>query len=174
MGMEGNLQSITQGPISALHTNGSTMAGMGLTMEGMELGNELVYDVLLDQAWSPVPINFTEYAKNWATRRYMIQQLPPDAAEAWDILATTVYNNSDPDSQAAIKSIFELSPATTGLINVTGMHDLLTLHFFVEFIDFFYRSPPDEAPLRNKHYCAQGSEPSRQHLPIQPLADDCP
>ena len=51
MGLEGNLDELTNGPITALHGPNSSMKGVGLTMEGQE-GNEIVYDILLDQAWS--------------------------------------------------------------------------------------------------------------------------
>jgi alpha-N-acetylglucosaminidase len=122
MGIEGNLPAITQGPIDALHANGSSMVGMGLTMEGQELGNELVYDVLLDQAWSPTPLNVSDYVTKWATRRYLVDSLPPELQQAWGILSSTVYSNQDPNSQATIKSIIELAPATTGLVNLTGAY----------------------------------------------------
>ncbi|OBZ68450.1 Alpha-N-acetylglucosaminidase [Grifola frondosa] len=121
MGLEGNLDELTAGPLAALNYPGSTMKGMGLTMEGQE-GNEIVYDILLDQAWSPMPLDITAYVESWVSRRYPVQRLPPVAHEAWQILSTTVYNNHDPNTQATIKSIFELAPALTGLTNRTGHH----------------------------------------------------
>ena len=120
MGMEGNLAAITEGPIAALQSNGSSMVGMGLTMEGQEPGNEIVYDVLLDQVWSSTPLNVSEWVNKWAARRYQVKTLPSELQQAWSILSTTVYNNQDPNSQASIKSILELAPATTGLVNITG------------------------------------------------------
>lgn len=119
MGFEGNLQAVTQGPIAALNSPNSTMKGMGLTMEGQE-GNELVYDILLDQAWSSTPLDISTYVKKWVARRYGVKSLPAAASEAWSTLAATVYNNSDINSQATIKSILELAPATSGLVNRTG------------------------------------------------------
>ncbi|EKM51629.1 glycoside hydrolase family 89 protein [Phanerochaete carnosa HHB-10118-sp] len=122
MGLEGNLAAITEGPIAALNSNGSSMVGMGLTMEGMEIGNEIVYDILLDQAWSSTPLNVSDWVAKWAARRYLVKTLPTELQQAWTILSTTIYNNQDPNSQATIKSILELEPATTGLVNVTGHH----------------------------------------------------
>ncbi|EMD32579.1 glycoside hydrolase family 89 protein [Gelatoporia subvermispora B] len=124
MGLEGNLNAITAGPIAALSSQGSSMKGMGLTMEGQE-GNEIVYDVLLDQAWSSAPIDIASYVKSWVARRYTVEPLPSAAQEAWQILSTTVYNNQDPNSQATIKSIYELEPTLTGLVNRTGHHPTL-------------------------------------------------
>ena len=121
MGMEGNLTEITRGPIAALNSPNSTMKGVGLTMEGQE-GNELVYDVLLDQAWSATPLNLSAYVDAWAARRYNVKPLPNAALDAWRTLATTVYNNADPNSQATIKSIYELAPAASGLTGRGGHH----------------------------------------------------
>ena len=121
IGMEGNLDAITRGPITALHAPGSSMKGLGLTMEGQE-GNELVYDTLLDQAWSATPLDTTTYVDKWVARRYPKSPLPSAAYEAWRVLATTVYDNQDPNTQAAIKSIFELTPALTGLTGRGGHH----------------------------------------------------
>ncbi|KAF7794863.1 hypothetical protein EIP86_006005 [Pleurotus ostreatoroseus] len=122
MGMEGNIPAITQGPIAALGSPGSTMQGMGLSMEGQEPGNEIVYDILLDQAWSSKPLAVAEYVRKWVSRRYLVKNVPDAAHEAWTILSTTVYSNQDPNSQAAIKSILELQPAISGLVNRTGHH----------------------------------------------------
>ncbi|KAI1798111.1 alpha-N-acetylglucosaminidase [Ganoderma leucocontextum] len=120
LGMEGNFDAITQGPITALHAPGSSMKGIGLTMEGQE-GNELIYDALLDQAWSATPLDLITYVDKWVARRYPKSPLPKAPVDAWQILATTVYNNQDPGTQANSRSIFELPPGLTGLANLTGI-----------------------------------------------------
>ena len=127
MGLEGNFVNITVAPLSALASAGSSMVGMGLTPEGLE-GNEIVYDVLLDQAWSPTPINRTTYVSSWVSRRYNVGNLPPAAVDAWQLLASTVYNNQNPLAQATVKSILELAPALTGLVNRTGHHPTLVFY----------------------------------------------
>lgn len=121
MGFEGNFVNVTEEPLRALTSPGSSMVGMGLTPEGME-GNEIIYDVLLDQAWSPIAINRTSYVSSWASRRYYAHDLPASAVNAWEILGATVYSNQDPSSQATVKSILELAPALSGLVNSTGHH----------------------------------------------------
>ncbi|KAI0964544.1 hypothetical protein AcW1_010249 [Taiwanofungus camphoratus] len=121
IGMEGNLPEVTTGPVTALNYPGSTMKGMGLTMEGQE-GNEIVYDILLDQAWSPTPLNISAYVEAWVARRYTVQPLPVAAQQAWGILSSTVYSNQDPNTQATIKSIYELEPSLSGLTDRTGHH----------------------------------------------------
>jgi alpha-N-acetylglucosaminidase len=121
MGFEGNLATLTTSPLMALHAPGSSMKGFGLTMEGQE-GNEIVYNLLLDQAWSSSSIDISSYVSSWVDRRYQVKNLPPSAQQAWTILSSTVYNNSDPNTQATVKSILELAPSLTGLVNRMGHH----------------------------------------------------
>ncbi|KAG2121605.1 glycoside hydrolase family 89 protein [Suillus clintonianus] len=128
MGFEGNFVNVTAEPLRALTSPGSSMVGMGLTPEGLE-GNEIIYDVLLDQAWSPTAINRTSYVSSWVSRRYYISDLPSSAINAWEILGATVYSNRDPSSQSTVKSILELAPALSGLVNRTGP-PLPTLVFY--------------------------------------------
>ncbi|KIJ67421.1 glycoside hydrolase family 89 protein [Hydnomerulius pinastri MD-312] len=127
MGLEGNFVNVTSEPLRALSAPGSSMVGMGLTPEGLE-GNEIVYDVLLDQAWSDTPINRTEYVSSWVQRRYNVPYLPASAIDAWQLLGETVYNNQNPNAQATVKSILELAPALTGLVNRTGHHPTLVFY----------------------------------------------
>lgn len=124
MGLEGRLSELVTGPIIALNTTGSSMKGIGLTMEDQE-GNEIVYDILLDQAWSATSIDIPTYLSSWVARRYLLRDMPSAAQKAWDILGTTVYNNTNALSQATIKSIIELSPALSGLVDRTGHHTTL-------------------------------------------------
>lgn len=121
MGFEGNLANLTTAPLRALNAPGSSMKGLGLTMEGQE-GNEIVYDLLLDQAWSSSPIDIPSYVSSWVSRRYQVEPLPSSAQQAWTILSSTVYNNSNVGTQATVKSILELAPSLTGLVNRTGHH----------------------------------------------------
>ncbi|KKK12043.1 hypothetical protein P175DRAFT_0554948 [Aspergillus ochraceoroseus IBT 24754] len=121
MGLYGQIMNITQNPIEAL-ANSSSLVGFGLTMEGQE-GNEIVYDLLLDQAWSSTPIDTETYFENWVTRRYAgVHSLPKGLYQAWETLRSTVYNNTHLSITAVTKSILELKPSTSGLVNRTGHH----------------------------------------------------
>ncbi|KAK5120226.1 hypothetical protein LTR85_006432 [Meristemomyces frigidus] len=126
MGLYGQLENITVKPVEALANSSSTMVGVGLTMEGQEpsTANEVVYDMLLGQAWSKTPLDTNIYFRNWVTTRYHgVSSLPAGLYSAWDTLRQTVYNNTDLSIATAVtKSIFELKPNTTGLLNVTGHH----------------------------------------------------
>ncbi|TAQ86005.1 hypothetical protein B7494_g5668 [Chlorociboria aeruginascens] len=122
MGMYGQIENITMNPILAL-AESEGMVGMGLTMEGQE-GNEIVYDLLLDQAWEHSPIDTSVYFRNWVTRRYApISPIPGEIYEAWESFRVNTYNNTNLASAAAVtKSIFELEPNISGLVNRTGHH----------------------------------------------------
>lgn len=97
------------------------MKGVGLTMEGQE-GNEILYDILLDQAWSTTALDIQSYISSWVSRRYVVKTLPTAAKQAWLLLGSTVYSNSDPNTQATVKSILELAPAISGLTGRGGHH----------------------------------------------------
>ncbi|TKA82717.1 hypothetical protein B0A55_01289 [Friedmanniomyces simplex] len=122
-GLYGQVENVTINPIEALANATSTMVGMGLTMEGQE-GNEIMYDILLDQAWSSTPLNTATYFHDWVTARYHgPATLPAGLYSAWDSMRKTVYNNTQISiANAVTKSIFELAPNTTGLLNRTGHH----------------------------------------------------
>ncbi|KAF4628191.1 hypothetical protein G7Y89_g9960 [Cudoniella acicularis] len=122
MGLYGQIMNITINPIEALASS-SSLVGFGLTMEGQE-GNEVMYDLLLDQAWSKSPIDTDAYFSNWVTRRYAGSgELPNELYQAWDMMRTTVYNNTNLAASTAVtKSILELSPSITGMLGSTGHH----------------------------------------------------
>ena len=121
MGLYGQIMNVTINPIEAL-ANSTSLVGFGLTMEGQE-GNEIMYDLLLDQAWSGSPIDTESYFYNWVTRRYSGNgSIPTEIYTAWDMMRTTVYNNTNSSTNAVTKSIFELSPNITGMLGRTGHH----------------------------------------------------
>lgn len=121
LGLYGQIENVTINPVEAL-ANSSSLVGFGLTMEGQE-GNEIMYDLLLDQAWSAAPLDTADYFRDWVTSRYAgSTPIPEELYTAWEMVRTTVYNNTYSPVQAVVKSILELTPSTTGLINRTGHH----------------------------------------------------
>jgi alpha-N-acetylglucosaminidase len=120
LGLYGQIMNVTINPIEAL-ANSSSLIGFGLTMEGQE-GNEIMYDLLLDQAWSESPIETAAYFSNWVTRRYAGNGVvSSELYKAWEMMRTTVYNNTNSSVQAVTKSIFELTPNITGMFR-SGHH----------------------------------------------------
>ncbi|KAF2788918.1 glycoside hydrolase family 89 protein [Melanomma pulvis-pyrius CBS 109.77] len=121
MGLYGQVDNVTINPIAALQDS-PTMVGMGCTPEGQE-GNEIIYKLLLDQAWSSTPINTSNYFRSWAQNRYAANNsIPEDLYTAWEVLRTSAYNNTNLTSNAVPKAIFELAPNITGLVGRTGHH----------------------------------------------------
>lgn len=119
MGLYGQIMNITIDPLEALESSPS-LVGFGSTMEGQE-GNEIVYNLLLDQAWSRSPIDTKTYFHNWVTRRYAGNgTVPAQLYEGWETMRSTVYNNTNLEiAKAVTRSILVLSPNITGLIGRT-------------------------------------------------------
>lgn len=122
MGLYGQIMNITQDATDA-RLQSPSMVGYGLSMEGQE-GNEVLYDLFLDQAWSRTPLDTDRYFHQWVTSRYTgANSIPHEMYEAWDLMRTTVYNNTNLTSAISVtKSIFELRPNTQGLTGITGHH----------------------------------------------------
>jgi alpha-N-acetylglucosaminidase len=129
MGLYGQIMNVTINPIDAL-ANSTSLVGFGLTMEGQE-GNEIMYDLLLDQAWSGSPIDTQTYFHNWVTRRYAGNGSVPDQLySGWETMRSTVYNNTDLNSAKAVtRSILELSPNITGLAGRTIEYGGTTVNY---------------------------------------------
>ncbi|KAI0420631.1 glycoside hydrolase family 89 protein [Xylaria grammica] len=124
-GLYGQIMNVTVNSIEALESS-DTLVGFGLTPEGLE-GNEIMYNLLLDQAWSPTPIDTRGYFRDWVAARYGASgaHLPRGVYKAWETLRPTVFNNTNLVANAVPKSIFELVPSTSGLLNRTGHHPTL-------------------------------------------------
>jgi alpha-N-acetylglucosaminidase len=129
MGLYGQIANITINPIEAL-ANSSSLLGFGLTMEGQE-GNEIVYDLLLDQAWSASPIETATYFHNWVTRRYAGSgTIPDELYVGWETLRYTVYSNTNTTfSTAVTRSIIQLRPNITGLLNKIVHHGNTNINY---------------------------------------------
>lgn len=122
MGLYGQISNVTVNPIEAL-ANSSSLVGFGLTPEGQQ-GNEIMYKLLLDQAWQNTPIDTAFYFRRWAETRYAHDNvtLPESLYTAWELLRISAYNNTNLTSNAVSKAIYELAPNTTKLTDRTGHH----------------------------------------------------
>ncbi|TFA99927.1 Alpha-N-acetylglucosaminidase [Trichoderma ghanense] len=118
--MYGQIQNVTQSPILALEESAS-LSGFGLSMEGQQ-DNEIVYDLLLAQAWNREPIDTETYFHNWAAARYSSDQRPASIYNAWETVRTTVYDNTNLTLMPSVpKSIIELVPRTSNMADITGI-----------------------------------------------------
>jgi len=119
MGLYGQIQNITQNATQA-RIESPSMVGYGLSPEGQE-GNEIVYDMLLDQAWSLMPLDTQSYVHGWVASRYTGSgSIPQGLYDAWDLMRTTVYNNTNLTTTAVIRPIFVKRPQLSDLVGVTG------------------------------------------------------
>jgi len=63
------------------------------------------------------------YFHDWVSKRYSGSGIiPNNLYQAWEILRPTVYNNTNLTANSVPKSILELIPSTSGLVNRTGHH----------------------------------------------------
>lgn len=119
MNLFGKITNITANPIEALEASDS-LVGFGLTPEAYE-GNEVVYDLLLDQAWSTTAIDTKSYFRDWAAQRYSgVGSLPESLFEAWELLRENIYDNTDPSIPCSGVGVYQLAPSLSGLVNRTG------------------------------------------------------
>lgn len=103
IGLRGNLKTIMDRPYKALAMPGSTMVGVGLTMEAINQ-NPIIYELALDHVWNDRPRSMNTWLKTWTTARYgwlargdREVQLGGDARvqEAWALLLRSCYQVMD-------------------------------------------------------------------------------
>jgi alpha-N-acetylglucosaminidase len=145
LGLYGQIMNVTVNPIEALH-NSSSLVGFGLTPEGQE-GNQIIYDLLLDQAWSETPIETQAYFKGWVSSRYGGNKIPDQLYTAWDLMRSTVYNNTNSSFTNVEKSILELTPSITGLYNQPFTSITYDPAVLVKVWNLFYRAADFDPPL---------------------------
>jgi hypothetical protein len=88
-GLYGSLAHYAAEPLRARSLANGTLAGLGLTMEGM-YQNEIVYELTLDVPWQTSVIDVEQWLSTWIARRYGLQPNAPGATlvqQAWATLA---------------------------------------------------------------------------------------
>ncbi|KAJ5965263.1 hypothetical protein N7481_011977 [Penicillium waksmanii] len=121
MGLYGQILNVTQNATQA-RLESPSMVGYGLSPEGQE-GNEIMYDLLLDQAWSSKAIDTQLYFHDWVSSRYAGSgSVPRGLYEGWDLMRSTVYNNTNLTNIAVIQPIVEAQPGINGVLGRTGTH----------------------------------------------------
>ncbi|KAI9642550.1 hypothetical protein NHQ30_009355 [Ciborinia camelliae] len=130
LGLYGQIWNITHSAIEAFR-EAEKMVGMGNTMEGQD-GNGLMYELLLDQAWDIHAIDTEAYFKSWVKKRYHISSakpIPGEIYDAWDILRTTAYNNTDLRLADSVpKPVLEMQPNITEFHGRLGQSSTLELY----------------------------------------------
>ena len=68
--LQGDLSMVASKPLKALNDpNHGNMAGMGLTMEGIQQ-NAVVYELMCDTMWRTTPVDLNEWIHDYALQRY--------------------------------------------------------------------------------------------------------
>ncbi|EHK19415.1 uncharacterized protein TRIVIDRAFT_224650 [Trichoderma virens Gv29-8] len=98
--MYGQIQNLTKSPILALQESQS-LVGLGLSMEAQQ-SNEIVFDLLLSQAWNCTPIDTNIYFKSWAAARYLSSKRPASIYTAWEAVRATVYDNTNLNMMSSV------------------------------------------------------------------------
>lgn len=115
----GAISSVTENSVAAL-AESDTLVGYGLTPEGYE-GNEIVYDLILDQAWEILPIDTEKYFQKWTSLRYGAEEsIPEELFKAWELLRDNAYDVKDAAIPTVGVSIYQIMPSLEGLTNRIG------------------------------------------------------
>lgn len=85
----GDLEDVNKGPFLGRSFANSTMIGTGLTPEGI-FQNEVVYELMNENAIATQPRNLTEWVTQFHTNRYGAYS--SDADKAWQLLKRSVYS----------------------------------------------------------------------------------
>lgn len=119
MNLWGQVTNITVGPVQAVEGSDS-LVGFGLAPEAYE-GNEVVYGLLLDQAWSASALDTKNYFHDWARLRYGgVGPIPESLFQAWELMREHVYDNQAAGLYYVGVGVYQLAPALEGLANRSG------------------------------------------------------
>ena len=104
--MWGDFPSLSTGPSEA-RGNGSTIAGVGLTPEGV-WHNPPAFDLMLENAYRSGGVDLDGWARGYAGRRY--GAATPTAqralADAWSIFGATAYAGHDGEMVSKVSAAF--------------------------------------------------------------------
>lgn len=108
MGLDANPEKVSQN-IPETYQNSNYMKGIGMTPEAIE-NSPMAYELLWDMTWSKDPIDFRQWAQEYAKRNY--GGTNEDIQKVWDILLETGYNRKDNYYQGALESVINARPTT--------------------------------------------------------------
>lgn len=91
------------------HASAATLKGVGATMEAIE-NNPVMYELLFELPWRKEKFSYVEWLSNYTKSRY--SSTNESIAEAWNILAKTVYN-CPPQSvqEGTVETVFAALPS---------------------------------------------------------------
>lgn len=114
----GRMDAVAKNPSKALNDPKSgKMAGIGLTMEGIEQ-NPVLYELMMANTWTRDTIDLEIWLPKFVKNRYGNNN--PQALDAWDILRKTVYSvPADKYIRDGAESIIQARPTMDSLTRWT-------------------------------------------------------
>ncbi len=113
VGLHGKMDYVIDGFYDAkAHPHAaSTLAGVGITAEGIE-NNPVMYELVMELPWRPERFTRQEWLTNYVTARYGVND--PVIQEAWALLGRSIYNCPKSSTQQGThESVFCARPAET-------------------------------------------------------------
>lgn len=105
-GLYGALDSVAQNPFRDFHNPASNkMKGIGLSMEAIEQ-NPVMYEMMMENAWSDTPINTKSWLKSYTSNRY--GEFNPVLYNAWLELYRVIYSNNG--NRKSYRSVIQTRP----------------------------------------------------------------
>ncbi|MEO6948823.1 MAG: alpha-N-acetylglucosaminidase [Ginsengibacter sp.] len=86
--LAGNLAEVESRMEDAFRNGGSNLWGIGSTLEGLNV-NQVMYEYVLEKAWSNGPTDVDQWIRNWVMRR--CGKADKNVEEAWEVLLNKVY-----------------------------------------------------------------------------------
>jgi alpha-N-acetylglucosaminidase len=89
----GRMDGVAAGPAVAWNdTSSKRMAGIGLTMEGIEQ-NPVMYELMMQHTWQTQPVQLNKWLKQYILNRYGVAD--DSLLQTWQILRATTYNGKE-------------------------------------------------------------------------------
>ncbi|MCD7936079.1 MAG: alpha-N-acetylglucosaminidase [Tannerellaceae bacterium] len=110
VGLHGKMKHVIDSYYQAVaHTNGRTLQGIGMTMEGSE-NNPVMYELLTELPWRPEYVDKEEWLQQYTFARY--GKIDPVVTGAWQILGNSIYNCPPASTQQGThESVFCARPS---------------------------------------------------------------
>jgi alpha-N-acetylglucosaminidase len=158
VGMRGNAQTVMDRPYAAKRLPESSADGVGITMEAINQ-NPLVYELVLDHAWNPLPRDLNQWVRTWARARYgyvadaggsLIEVATEPMHAAWALLARSAYSVFDRTQGngfwGTTKSVVEKRPSLNAAAVLTGGFQASRLKYAACDVADAWRLLVDSAP----------------------------
>jgi len=166
VGLRGNLLTIMRRPYEGLTMPGSTMVGIGLTMEALNQ-NPVMYELTLDHVWNDKSRDMEPWLRNWVRARYGYrlgrstdaELAGPSVQEAWRLLLRSCYSVMDRAQGNGLwgvtKSVIERRPSlNTRVVLTSGFQEAVLRYNACDLVEAWKlfvdaaREIPDTAQLR--------------------------